>query len=261
MAASLFDALKRLTRRAAAVIINYHFKEVLLRRSEYMEMIREFLLSSCRMGVWVIAVLEILILLLLHRKFEEKKKAMILCMAFITLGLVIDALVIANGFILGSYMELLSRVRFVAHGVLIPLILPICGYALDARVGFMRVIWALTLIIMAAGAAEGFATVFEVARVAGVTRMVSSDATPAWANYVTMVLSFGMVIPMLLIGLIAWIKQKNGNLFFAAFFMFLFSASGPATGNTDLIFYVSMFGEVLMVFFFYLYASKKYRKH
>ena len=53
----------------------------------------------------------------------------------------------------------------------------------------------------------------------------------------------------------------HGNLFFAAFFMFLFSALGPATGNTDLIFYVSMFGEVLMVFFFYLYASKKYRKH
>ncbi|MBR0416720.1 MAG: hypothetical protein IJI56_02810 [Firmicutes bacterium] len=223
--------------------------------------IRQLLLDSCRTGTWVVAICEILILLLLYRKYEDKKKTMILCMALITLGLVVDALVISNGIILGSYMELLTRIRFVAHGVLIPLILPICGYALNAREGFMRFLWILTLLVMAAGAAEGFATKFELVRIAGVTRMVASEETPQWANYITMGLSFGMVIPMLLCGLVAWIKQKNGNLFFAAFFMFLFSALGPATGNTDLIFYVSMFGEVLMVLFMYLYASKKYRKH
>lgn len=38
--------------------------------------------------------------------------------------------------------------------------------------------------------------------------------------------------------------------------MFAFSALGPATGNMDLIFYISMFGEVLMVLFFFLYAKK-----
>ena len=222
---------------------------------------REFLLNSCKLGVWIIALLELIILIALLRKYKEKKKAMIVCMALITFGLVIDALVIANGTMLGAYLEPLSRLRFVAHGVLIPLILPICGYAINAKNGLMKAIWALTLVIIAAGAAEGFATVFEKVQIAGVTRLVSSSATPAWAGIITMVLSFGMVIPMLICGLIAWIKQKNPNLFFAAFFMFAFSALGPATGNTDLIFYVSMYGEVLMVFFFLLYATAKYKKH
>jgi hypothetical protein len=36
--------------------------------------------------------------------------------------------------------------------------------------------------------------------------------------------------------------------------MFAFSALGPATGNMDLIFFISMIGEVLMVLFFYLYS-------
>ena len=218
---------------------------------------RDFLLRSCSTAIWIIAFCELLIFLMLLRR--SKKRPMILCMALITLGLVIDALVIASGKALGGSLTVLSRVRFVAHGVLIPLILPICGYALNAKKGLMKVIWMLTVVIMVAGAAEGFATVFERAEIAGVVRLMSSDATPSWAGVITMILSFGMVIPLLLCGLIAWIKQKNPYLFFSAFFMFLFSALGPATGNTDLIFYLSMYGELLMVLFFFLYSAKKYR--
>ncbi|MBO4819334.1 MAG: hypothetical protein J5528_04260 [Firmicutes bacterium] len=222
---------------------------------------REFLLSTCGLAIWIIALFEIIIFMLLISKYKDKHKPMFLCMALICLGLVIDALVITSGILLGGALLPLSRLRFVAHGVLIPLILPICGYALDAKKGLMKVIWGITAVIMIAGAAEGFATVFETATIAGVIRLVSSDATPAWAGIITMVLSFGMVVPMLVCGLAAWIKQKNPHLFWAAFFMFLFSALGPATGNTDLIFYISMYGELLMVFFFYLYASNKYSKH
>ena len=32
---------------------------------------------------------------------------------------------------------------------------------------------------------------------------------------------------------------------------------GPATGNMDLIFFISMFGELFMVLFLYLYAERK----
>ena len=222
---------------------------------------RNFLLSTCGLAIWIIALCEIIVFMLLISKYKDKHKPMLLCMALITLGLIVDAMVITTGVILGDSLEPLSRLRFVAHGVLIPLILPICGYALNAKKGLMKVIWGITAVIMIAGAAEGFATVFEMASIAGIIRLVSSDATPAWAGIITMVLSFGMVVPMLVCGLIAWIKQKNPHLFFAAFFMFLFSALGPATGNTDLIFYISMYGELLMVWFFYLFASKKYSKH
>lgn len=36
--------------------------------------------------------------------------------------------------------------------------------------------------------------------------------------------------------------------------MFFFSALGPATGNTDILFLISIFGEVLMILFLILYA-------
>ena len=39
--------------------------------------------------------------------------------------------------------------------------------------------------------------------------------------------------------------------------MFIFSAIGPATRNSDLNYLLSMYGEVLMVIFLYLFFHKK----
>ena len=39
--------------------------------------------------------------------------------------------------------------------------------------------------------------------------------------------------------------------------MFAFSALGPATGNADPIFFISMFGELFILLFLYLYAREK----
>ena len=62
---------------------------------------------------------------------------------------------------------------------------------------------------------------------------------------------------MMAAGIIVWIRQKNPHLFLSGFFMFVFVALGPATGYTDLIFFISMFGELLMVLFLYLYCRKE----
>ena len=53
-------------------------------------------------------------------------------------------------------------------------------------------------------------------------------------------LSFGTVVPLMLVGIYVWIRQKTPHLFLSGFLMFFFSAVGPATGNTDLIFFISM---------------------
>ena len=42
-------------------------------------------------------------------------------------------------------------------------------------------------------------------------------------------------------------------LFLSGFLMFAFSALGPATGNSEYIFYISMYGELLMVIFLILH--------
>ena len=72
-----------------------------------------------------------------------------------------------------------------------------------------------------------------------------------------MLLAFGTIIPVILAGVAAWIKQKTPLLLLAGVLMFAFAALGPATGNLDLNFLITMFGEVFLVLFFLLYARRK----
>ena len=218
---------------------------------------RDFLITICPYAIWAIAAAEVLIAILLLRL---KKKPTVICSALVTFGLILDAVIIGLGaFLPQEILAAISPVRFVAHGILIPLLFPICGYALNLKKPVMIGVWIFTAILMIAGAAEGIATVLEPKSIAGVVRYASGDGTPKWADMISRILSFGTVIPMMIAGIIVWIKQKTPHLFLSGFLMFAFSALGPATGNSDLIFFISMFGEVLMVLFLYLYCRRRNR--
>lgn len=220
---------------------------------------RDFLLSICPVALWVIAAVELVIMLLALRGSDKGKKPLHLLTALVCFGLFYDALIIALGSKLGesALFLVLSRLRFVFHGALIPLLFPICAYALGFNKTWKTVVWIFTGILIALGIAEGFATDLSVQHVAGVLRCTSGDGTPGWAKAVSSVLSYGTVVPLIIAGVIVWIRQKTPALFLAGFLMFAFSALGPATGNFDLIFFISMFGEVCMALFFLLYAKKK----
>lgn len=216
---------------------------------------RNILISICPIAIWCIVILEAVIAYLLFRQWQKKKQMIALLSFLVTIGLIIDALLIGLGSVLSEgLLALLSPIRFIAHGLLIPLLFPVCGYALNLKESLMRIVWIVTGLLMAAGAAEGACTVLELKEMAGIVRYVSGEATPGWANLISMVLSFGTVIPMMIIGVIVWLRQKTPYLFLSGFIMFVFSALGPATGNADLIFFISMFGELFMVLFLYLYA-------
>ena len=217
---------------------------------------RGFLLASCPAAVWLVTAVQALIFVLALKGWREKRTPLYLLTALVAFGLFYDPLIIALGKLLqaGPLYLPLSRLRFVFHGGLIPLLFPICAYALNFKKPWKTVVWVFTALVIALGLAEGFATVLETAEAAGVVRCRSAETTPAWANGVSMLLSFGTVIPLMIAGILVWIRQKTPLLFLSGFLMFLFSALGPATGNTDLIFYVSMFGEVGMALCFLLYA-------
>lgn len=219
---------------------------------------RAFLMNICPYAIWCIVLLEVLIAVLLFKQWKKNQQMTALLSFLVTLGLILDAAVIGMGsFMNEGILKAISPVRLIAHGILIPLLFPICGYALELKKLVMNAVWIVTGILMAAGAAEGACTVLELKEIAGVIRYASGDATPAWANIISMVLSFGTVIPMMVVGVIVWIRQKTPHLFLSAFMMFVFSALGPATGNADLIFFISMFGELFMILFLYLYALKR----
>ena len=220
---------------------------------------KAFLTASCPVAVWIITALEALFVILALRGWARKKEPLYLLTALVAFGLFYDALILSLGTVMqgGPALAALSRMRYVAHGALIPLLFPICAYALNFNKTWKTVVWVFTGVLIAAGIAEGFATVLELREAAGLVRYASGDTTPGWANAISGVLSYGAVVPLILAGVVVWIKQKTPLLFLSGFLMFAFSALGPATGNFELIFYISMFGEVCMALCFLLYARRR----
>ncbi|MBR0199879.1 MAG: hypothetical protein IJQ42_06935 [Oscillospiraceae bacterium] len=220
---------------------------------------RDFLLQNGPILAWTITAFHALILVLALRGFRKTREPLYLLLTLLCIGLCYDALIQALGTALGegSALRFFSRFRFVFHGALIPLLFPICAYGLNFRKPWKIAVWVLTGAVIVLGIAEGFATQLVPESMAGILRMKSGEGTPGWARGVSMLLAFGTIIPVILAGIAAWIRQKTPLLLLAGLLMFAFAALGPATGNLDLNFLITMFGEVFLVLFFLLYARRK----
>ena len=217
---------------------------------------KALLFASCPPMLWVITIVELIFTVLLFTRFVKTKNIIFLLSGLICVGLTYDALILALGSIMteGVALLALSRMRYVFHGGLIPLIFAICAYALNFK-GFWKVAaWVLTGVLIVLGVADGCIRQIGVETVAGICRYKSVYA-PAWAEIVNSLLTFGTVIPMMIAGIVVWAKQKTPHLFLSAFLMFLFSGLGAAC--LELMFYISMYGELLMALFLYFYAMHK----
>ena len=216
----------------------------------------DLLYASCPIMLWVITVAELVFTYLLFTRYAKTKNIIFLLSGLICVGLTYDALALA----LGSFMTAspaflaISRMRYVLHGALIPLIFLICAYALNFKGFWLGFAWGFTGVLAALGIADGCIRQLGVANVAGICRYISLSA-PAWAEIVNSLLTFGTVIPMMIAGIVVWAKQKTPHLFLSAFLMFAFSGLGAAC--LELMFYISMYGELLMALFLLLYANKK----
>lgn len=217
---------------------------------------KTLLFASCVPMLWVITVLEAVFTFVLFRRYGRKRNPIYLLSALICFGLTYDALALALGSIMteGPLLMGLSRLRYVFHGGLIPLIFLICAYALDFKGIWKTAAWVFTLVLIALGVADGCIRTIGVTEVAGICRYASVYA-PAWAETVNSLLTFGTVIPMMIAGIFVWKKQKTPYLFLSAFLMFAFSGLGAAC--LELMFYISMYGELLMALFLLLYADNK----
>ena len=218
---------------------------------------RDFLLANGPVLTAVLALGELLFGILLIREYKAAPKPILLLMAAVSFALCYDAAVLACGsFLPESVLKPLSQVRFILHGACIPLLLPICAEALGWKGGVKKAVWCVTVLIMAGGFVSGLLTKLEPSSAAGISRYLSGEGTPAFAERFLRILSYGTVVPLIVTGIIVWIKQKTPFLFLSGFLMFAFSALGPATGNFDLIFLIGMFGELFMVLFFWLYGKR-----
>ena len=217
---------------------------------------RSFFLTYSNIVIAAATAANLVFHVLLILSYKKTKKLMPLCMGMIAFGLFYDGLIISFGNTLSGsegLLSVLSRLRYISHGLFVPLIFPICAYTLTKNRKRIVTVWIITAVMIALGVASGFAAELELVNAAGVRRHAIADTTPAWADAVTYLLSFGSVIPLIVSGIIVWRKQKTPALFLSGFLMFAFSALPPATGNFDLIFSISIIGEVLMIVFMYFY--------
>lgn len=220
---------------------------------------RDVLLLSCPVLLWVAAAFQLVFSVLHFSRWSKTKEMVFLLSGLVAAGLFCDSLMLSLGTVLKAspMLETLSRVRFISHGALVPLLFPICAYALNWKKTAKTIVWALTALVMVLGVAEALATVTDVREIAGVVRYAAGDETPRWAKTVSSLLSYGTVVPLIAAGVWVWIKQKTPTLFLSGFLMFAFAALGPATRNFDLIFFISMGGEAMLILFLYLYGEHR----
>lgn len=220
---------------------------------------KAFLISIMPVALWVIAAINLLLTASLFVLWRRRRFHPALWMGLVAFGLFYDALILALGTVMqeSGLFRILSLMRYVLHCGLIPLLFPICAEALGFKKIGMRIVWIVTAVMIAVGLAAGFVTQLEPKTVGTVLRYASADTTPAWSSGIQNGLSYGPIVVLIACGIIAWVKRKRPELFLSGFFMFAFSALGPGTGNFDLIFFISMFGEVLMAFFFWLYGKNR----
>jgi hypothetical protein len=220
----------------------------------------DIIVNNIQFILWTVTVLEVVFVVLFSRKYIETKKPIVACMLGICIGLVTDAFLIALGGVVGEIPVWIARIRFICHGALIPLIFPICGYGLKVSQTAIKILWGATLVMIALGILHAFFLPLVPVSVGDSLRHTSSGMAPMWAKAVSSALSFGTVIPLIFSGAVVFARFKTPQLFLSGIWMFVFAAICPATGNMDILFVVSMFGELLMVSFFYWYLVADDRK-
>ncbi|MBO4918704.1 MAG: hypothetical protein J5365_00960 [Erysipelotrichaceae bacterium] len=228
---------------------------------------RELLISTMAPVLWVMTIFDAVAIYFMIKEFRKGKVDRIpLLTGILCLGLFYDSLILASGCFLqyGTLFHHLSQLRYILHCTLIPLLFPICAYSLTENRTIIKVVWILSVIIMILGLAGGIMVVTEPRTVGLIRRYASSDLTGKFSSTLTSLLDTVPVFIMIGIGIYLWIRKKNPNMFFAGFFMLLFTLLGIFLGkdpsgdrSQSLMFYISMFGESFMVYFLWRFIRKK----
>lgn len=228
---------------------------------------RELIINTMAPILWVMTFFDGIAIYFMIREFRQGSVHNIpLLTGILCIGLFYDSLILASGCFLqyGTLFHHLSQLRYILHCTLIPLLFPICAYSLTDNKKIIRIVWIISVIIMALGLVAGIMVVTEPRTVGIIKRYSSSDQTGKFSSTLTSMLDTVPVFIMIGIGIYLWIKKKNPNMFFAGFFMLLFTLLGIFLGkdpsgdrSMSLMFYISMYGEALMVFFLWRFVNKQ----
>lgn len=182
-------------------------------------------------------------------------------MLLITLGLFYDAFIVSLGGVLGhsiiesGFFKFLASLRYVLHGGLIPLLFLICEEVLKPQNKlWFKIVLSITIIFSLLGIIEGFLVKLELVETGVISRYAASDLTEKWVMKSSNIITILSIIPIIIVGIVIYIKRKIPYLFLGGSSMFIFAALGGAISKLrEYNFFVSMIGEVSMSLFYYIY--------
>ena len=222
------------------------------------KMFRNIVMAIGWVLVILVAIAELVTFFGLLKRYLYSKRKVCVYMTILALGLFFDAAVLSAGKFLGtgSLLMALSKARLIVRALVIPLIIPICAYALELKNSTKRVFWLLFLACAIAGTVAAVFAKLEPSDLTGIIRYASSPATPLWADAITVYMPLGIYAILIISGFAMIFKAKTLWILLAGIAVAGLTVVGQFTGFTDLIFLFSLFGEMLMLRFFQFYTQK-----
>lgn len=219
---------------------------------------RTFLLEYGLYGEWVLAAAEFVLMLILFSDYGKKHAPIILWMGILGAGLFVDALIVGLGFkLIEPVLLIFSRARFALHGLMLPLNLTICAMAIPLRPIPRWCVYGLTPILMALGGMAGWSRELALQDTIGdIVRFASVSPKDSWMEIVNSVITYGTIIVLIVTGIYMLLRERSSSILLGSVLMFAFAALGPATGSFDLIFLISMFGELFLLLFFVVFEKR-----
>jgi hypothetical protein len=218
---------------------------------------REFIETICFGSIIASLVLYAIIFVLSVLEYLKLKRLVFILLLMECVGFIYDGLIITLGKVMSDdVLKGTNIVRYIMHGILVPFLIAFTGYALRFRRDKLYINWVITLICIIIGLLAAIFSKMKIEDLANVKRCGIHEDTPNWVNSIYNVLNIGSVIYMIIAGLILLILKREFFYFLSGLFMLIFSAIGPATGNADLTFIFSIYGEMLMIIFLFVFFKK-----
>ena len=219
---------------------------------------RSFFESIALGSVIVCTILYALILGLSIWEYLKMKRLVFILLMIECVGFIYDGLIMLIGKKLSdSALKGTNIIRYILHGILVPTLIAFTGYALQFRRDKLYINWVITVICAILGVAAAASTKMKIEEEFGnIKRCGKHDDTPGWVSPIDTMMNIGSVIYMIIAGIILLVVKREFFYFLAGLIMLIFSAIGPASGNSDLNFLLSVYGEILMMIFLFVFFKK-----
>ena len=192
------------------------------------------------------------------QKYFQTRDYILIIFLILELGLIYDIIIILLGFLMPNDLLLFfNKLRFILHGILVPSLILFCGYALNASGKFYYGHLFFNIILTITGLILGIITKLTIVEGSLIKRCIFSKDNSLIIILIFSFINIICVIYMIIVGIILFINKREKFFLLSGIFMFLFSAIGPTIGKTYLNYLFSMYGEILMVIFLYLFFRKK----